>query len=269
MPTTPRAELVEVKQRESVAGFETVTLAAREPHALALWLSGHGYAAPDGLERVAADYVRDGWVFNAIRLRRDADTQAVNRIQPIAFTFATPSPVYPMRLTGLTTHPVNVRLFVAGPSRAAADGFAATRCAELTTESSRNSGPGIVAIERYHADNLLDGTQYVTRLDRTFEPDEMGTDVAVTWQPYARMQTTVFSEDAAGAIAWTLGGFVAIGAFIALASAAGSRMTRTRGRPRDPWIATVAVLALSVAVAGGVELLLPQAETRSVETASR
>lgn len=269
LPTTPREELVEVRQRATIDGFETVTLAARDPDALQTWLVKNGYSVPGGLADVAAAYVRNGWVFNAIRLRRDADTRDTNRIRPLVFTFPTQTPVYPMRLTGLTTEPVDVRLFVAGPARAVADGFTSTRCASLTTDPNRASGPGIIAMSRSEADGLLDGTQYLTRLDRTFRPDEMGADVDVHWAPYAPAQALVFSEHAADAIGWNLAALIAIASLLALASAEGSRMKRTPSSAGRRWIGTVVVVTLAVAAGVGAVGVLPQAETRPAEAGSR
>jgi hypothetical protein len=269
LPTTPREELVEVRQRATIDGFDTVTLAARDPDALAAWLAGNGYSVPRGLADVAAAYVRDGWVFNAIRLRRDADTQDTNRIRPLVFTFPAEAPVYPMRLTGLTTEPVNVRLFVAGPARAVAEGFTSTRCASLTTDFERESGPGIIAMSRRNAGDLLDGTQVLTRLDRTFRPDEMGADVGVGWAPYAPAQALVYSEHAAHAIGWNLAALVAMASLLALASAEGSRMKRTPVSEERRWMGTTVVLILAVAAGIGTARALPQAETRPVAADAR
>jgi hypothetical protein len=269
LPTTPREELVEVRQRAQVSGYDTVTLAATDPHALAVWLAGHGYSVPAGLEDVAAAYVRDGWVFNAIRLRRDGNTAATNAIEPISFTFATAKPVYPMRLTGLTTHPVDVRLLVAGPARAVADGFATVHCSELTTSPDRSSGAGVVAVDRGQAGRFLDRTRVLTRLDRTFRPEEMGADVDVRFEPYSPTDSLVFSERAAKALGGNLGAFVAIGAFIGLASADGSRKNRASSSRRRRWISTAIVMALSLAVAVSIATFLPQAETRSAAAATR
>ena len=54
LPTTPREELVEVRQRATIDGFDTVTLAARDPNALEAWLAKNGYSVPGGLADVAA-----------------------------------------------------------------------------------------------------------------------------------------------------------------------------------------------------------------------
>lgn len=269
LPTTPREELVEVRQRATVDAFDTVTLAARDPNALEAWLAKNGYSVPGGLADVAAAYVRDGWVFNAIRLRRDADTRATNRIRPLVFTFPAETPVYPMRLTGLTTEPVDVRLFVAGPARAVAEGFTSTRCASLTTEPNRAPGPGIIAMSRYNAGDLLDGTKYLTRLDRKFRPDEMGADVGVRWAPYVPAQAVVFSEYAADAIGWNLAALVAVASLLALASAEGSRMKRTPLPASRRWIGTAVIVTVAVAVGVGAVSFLPQAETRPAKAGNR
>jgi len=142
VPMTPAEDFVAVKQREVVGAYDTVTLSARDPKALVAWLRGHEYAVPEGTDEVAADYVRDGWVFTAVRLRRDADSADTVRIQPLAFTFAAAEPVYPMRLTGVATGAVRVDLFIAGVRRAEADGFVVDHCARIDTSGRRAGGAG-------------------------------------------------------------------------------------------------------------------------------
>lgn len=269
LPATPEEAPVSVRQREVVGAYDTVTLGARDPRALVEWLATNGYAVPAGMESVAADYVRDGWVFNAMRLRRDGDRTGAVRIHPLAFAFDTAAPVYPMRLTGVGAHPVRVEMFVAGSDRADADGFAVERCALLDGESRHDDGLGRVVVRDDAAKRFLAGAAVLTRLERTFEPEAMKADVPIRWTPFEHAQRMVFSERAATALAWNLGALLAIGAFVGLASASSGAPRRRSVRPARTWIATAAVLLVAADAALAVLVFAPTVETRPVAARSR
>jgi hypothetical protein len=268
LPMTPEEAPVAVRQREVVGAFDAVTISARDPHALVEWLHGHDFATPPGLEDVAAQYVRDGWVFNAMRIRRDADRADAVRIHPLSFTFDAPTPVYPMRLTGVASGPVDVELYVAGARRAAADGFDERCCATLSTDWSRMSGGGFAALGAPDVARLVRGAAVVTRLDRTFAPDAMGVDVPVGWTDFAPSQRVVFSNAASTALAWNAGALVAIAAFVGLASAgsgASSRRPRPPRRPARAWMATALVLVLAADVGVAIAAFTPTVPTRTIQ----
>ena len=68
----------------------------------------NGYALPPGAEPILDEYVGEGWRFVAIRLAPGAD----GRLKPLAVSFPTDAPVYPMRLAQLGTEPVNLTLYM-------------------------------------------------------------------------------------------------------------------------------------------------------------
>ncbi len=266
LPMTPAEELVAVRQREVVGVMDAVTLEARDAGALVRWLTANGYSVAPGLESVAAGYVRDGWVFNAVRLRRDAGGAGgaeTVRIHPVAFAFDVAAPVYPMRLTGVRGTPVNVELFVAGAARATSDGFTVNRCARIDREGRHSDDAGRVVLGEEWIRDLIPDAQVLTRLDRRFTPEEMTKDSAVGWTDFEAEQPTVFSKTAASAFAWNAGCVVAIAALVGLASAGTGPARRIR-RPSAIRRMTTSALILVVALDAGlaVTAVLPTVETR-------
>jgi hypothetical protein len=263
LPTTPAEAPVDVRQREIVGAFDTVTLAAHDPHALVEWLRGHGYAVPAGIEPVAAQYVSEGWVFNAMRLRRAGDRAEAVRIQPLSFTFDAAAPVYPMRLTGVVEKPVRVEMYVAAQSRAEADGFEVARCARVDDDWRHESDRGNVVFGDTAATRLLPGGSVLTRLERTFEPEAMKADVPIRFREYETLQPTVFSERAARAMALNVGAMLAIGALVGLASAGATARPGAR-RPRR-WLTTAVVLFLAADATLAILALTPTVPTRVID----
>jgi len=269
LPTTPDEAPVSVRQREIVGAFDTVTLAAKEPRALIDWLQVNGYAVPAGIKPVAAQYIRDGWVFNAMRLHRDGDRREAVRIRPLSFTFDVAAPVYPMRLTGVGGSTVRVEMYVAGPDRAEADGFEVPRCARLDFETRHESDRGGVVVPDGAAGRFLAAGNVLTRLDRTFTPEEMKADVSIGFRPFESAQRTVFSERAADAMGWNLGALLAICVFLGIGSAEAS--ARRPARPSRRWLVTAVVVFLAADAALAVVVLAPTVPTRlvSVEHVNR
>lgn len=264
LPTTPAETQVDVRRREVVGAFDTVTLAAKDARSLVDWLGAHGYTVPAALEPAAAEYVREGWVFNAMRLRRDGDRTDAVRISPLMFTFDAAAPVYPMRLTGVGAAPVRVELYVAGDGRAEARGFDVSRCAMIDKDGRHVDDAGRLVIADAADSALLGGATVLTRLDRTFSPEAMKTDVAVTQSPFEDSQRTVFSKTAATALAWNAGALLAIGAFIGLASAASAASGRRPVGALRRWTATTLVLVLALDAGLAVAAFAPTVPTRPV-----
>lgn len=184
---------VVVHAREIVGVYDTVTLSAKDAGKLVEWLESHGFNVPPGVEPVAEQYARDGWVFVAARLRRSADEPARSVPHPLSFTFNTKRAVYPIRMTGVDNGPMTVDLYVVGNQEARAEHFARKRAARLDferlQEHSRSWYGDVinlddrvpVAHEKLRA--WLKGFNAITRLSGTLSPEDMRKDVYLNWQP--------------------------------------------------------------------------------------
>ena len=120
--------------------FESTTIRGKNPRAILEWLEGHGFAAPKSIEPVVRDYVARGWVFVASQARRDDRQAAITALHPLAFTFATAVPVYPLKLTGVDNGDCVIDLFVFGDRRATAPFFRSVRCARVAENMPADPG---------------------------------------------------------------------------------------------------------------------------------
>lgn len=79
------------------------------PKGVTRWLSQHGYAQKPQVTPAIAAYLRDGWVFTAVKLR--ADKPFDGQTDPIVLTFASQQLVYPMRLSSTASEVGTVTVY--------------------------------------------------------------------------------------------------------------------------------------------------------------
>lgn len=87
--------MVEVLDRQHVAGYDAVVLAADDPRALLVWLAANGYDARPELEAWVKPYIAAGWKIAAFKYAsgpRELITAAV------CMTFETERPLFPYRV---------------------------------------------------------------------------------------------------------------------------------------------------------------------------
>lgn len=194
------SDSVEILDRQLAGVFETTTLTARDPGALRGWLNTNGYALPKDVEPVIADYLRDGWVFVASKVRREASSSEAGSLHPLSFTFAAKEPVYPLRLTGVGNGNLEVDLFVFGPERAKAAGFKVRdavrpQIMETTTESlqlgGRNSG---LPLAHAGLQEAAGNAAFVTRLQGTLTPEQMRQDAVIQWDGIGEVRDVRYSR---------------------------------------------------------------------------
>ncbi len=191
---------VEILDRQLAGVFETTTLTARDPGALRGWLNTNGYALSKDVEPVIADYLRDGWVFVASKVRREASSSEAGSLHPLSFTFAAKEPVYPLRLTGVGNGNLEVDLFVFGPERAKAAGFTVRdavrpQIMETTTESlqlgGRNSG---LPLAHAGLQEAAGNAAFATRLQGTLTTEQMRQDAVIQWDGFNEVRDVRYSR---------------------------------------------------------------------------
>ena len=252
MSTSARAS-VRVLNRQRAGLFDTVTLRSTDPAALLHWLEENGFSAPTNIAPVLADYVRDGWVFTAARLDTKAEENSTQATHPLAFTFKTSQPVYPLRLTAKATTSCRVDLYVFGPGRASIPGFTVQRCERPTYDEAQPQWwrlePAGLHIRQHELATLVHGAMVATKLSGSLTPSDMARDAYVNWQPYWKTGTKRYGPGAA----LTLGANVAALALLAaLAWRIGFRAMRGPQVPTwGTWLIPAA-LALGVLVYIGV-----------------
>lgn len=198
-----RSDSVEVLDRQLAGVFETTTLTARDPSALRDWLNTNGYALPKEVEPVIGDYLREGWVFVASKVRRDASSEEAGSLHPLSFTFAAKEPVYPLRLTGVGNGDLEVELFVFGPERAKVAGFKVRdglrpQIMEATTEVLRLGGR-FQSLPLAHSAlrEAAGDAAFVTRLQGTLTPEQMRQDAVIQWDGFGEVRDVRYSRQGA------------------------------------------------------------------------
>jgi|GEM_PF-542395 len=195
---------ISILERKLVGIFETATIASDDPKALSAWLNQNGYFVPTNAELVIENYVKDGWVFVAIKVRRDDPNLDTSTPHPLSFTFKTDKPVYPVRLTGVDNGPLSIELYVFGPKRAEAEHFRVEHCyrpayPKMPPEGSRwgywSSAKWIVVHPLLR--KWVDGAPVATKLTATLTPDQMQQDVWLQWSPFKEKEQRLYSRTGA------------------------------------------------------------------------
>jgi hypothetical protein len=114
---------VEVLDSKALGPLDVVTLRSRSTAALEAWLRDHDFPLPDGLAVGTLGYLDDGWDLVVARLRPEAAGTPVVELQPLAITFPTDRPVYPLRLSRLAAAGSSARVDLLAPWKAAVEGY--------------------------------------------------------------------------------------------------------------------------------------------------
>ena len=136
------------------------------------WLQRNGFAAKPALASAAKPYTDQGWAFVAVRIRPSAVDQALHgMLDPLQIHFATPEPVYPMRLSAMASEPETVRLYVLNDHRTSLNtalrGLSTTWAGRL---SDQHVGSDLSKV-------AAGGPNYLTRFDGRLEPASITDDI--------------------------------------------------------------------------------------------
>jgi uncharacterized membrane protein YoaK (UPF0700 family) len=243
------APAVTVHERKIVGDYETATISSESADALTSWLAENGFQMLAQAGPVIAEYVKDGWVFVATRLSREAQSGA-STPHPLVFRFETNQCIYPMRLTGLQNRPLALDLYVFGSGRGSAPGMTAVRCDAAKFKDSYGRG---LYLTHSGLASLVGGAKAGTRLTGVLSPEQMRKDVPISFGRVSRAGGSIYSEWSAHMIAANL----AVSSFIAVVVVTALRLRR-KGRNL---IASVAWLGgpvlAAIAVGAGLRFWLP------------
>jgi hypothetical protein len=113
---------VEVKQRQTVGPYETVTLDGDDPAAIYTWLGANGYAFPTEAVPVLDHYVAAESAFLVLRLRPGVEVSAM---RPVRVRFRGFMGTFPLEMVTLgATGTVELALFVIAEQRYGARNYA-------------------------------------------------------------------------------------------------------------------------------------------------
>lgn len=110
-----QAPPVEVVEEQRVGPFRVTTLAGSDPQAVNAWLRKNNFPTRDNLTGVFGDYLKRGWVLQAVKLTPSAEAATFEQaLPPLRLGFATTTPTYPMKLSSKATSSQPVRLYLLG-----------------------------------------------------------------------------------------------------------------------------------------------------------
>ncbi len=239
---------VRVGSEGTVGSYDVATLTADGPGDLKVWLTDHGFTLPAELEPVVAQYIKDGWVFAAIKLHRD-EAGGLGAPHPMGFRFKTPQCVYPLRLTGVNNGKLRVELYVFSDQRAQAEYFHVEKCETLAKD----------AIGHPEMSRIVGDSRVMTKLIADLDETQMERDAVLRWTPPLERTTVLYSDPAAlttGVNYATLLAVIAIGTLWWLRRGFGLRRFVM-------WHVRIALVALALFT--GIYVALPKVQvTRSV-----
>lgn len=100
---------------ETVGAFELTVLTGGTAQETIAWLEENGYQQDPEAEPILAEYLAEGFLLAAIKLKGGAE---LDEIHPIALTFASNEPCVPLRLTRIAaTENMDVRTYFLGDGR--------------------------------------------------------------------------------------------------------------------------------------------------------
>ncbi len=252
----PRAEVVSV-QRAGI--FDSTTIRGADSRGVVAWLEENGYDVPPSSLPAIRDYVARGWVFVASKARRDSSDPVRTGLHPLAFTFATSSPVYPMRLTAANGHDCAVDLYVFGKQRAGARRFRTVRCDRVW--DNQPPAKQVIASTALKVSDaevmaLVGDAAVGTKLSARLSPEQMGSDVTIGRRPFWRTGVHVFSYGGAASIALNAAVSLALLAWLLVGACQGGWLVDRRWIRRWRWRGIAAGLLLGFAIF----LVLPKTE---------
>ena len=209
-----------------------------------------------------ADYVRANWVFVAARLHAAGGGAEVRATHPLAFTFPTAKPVYPLRLTAAGGTSCRIDLYVFGPDRAHVPGFAVQRC-EAPDYRAEQKWPrlqaGRLQIRHEELRKWVAQAPVATKLTATLAPSDMTHDAYLDWRPYLPSGGKVYSPGAALAFSGNVSALLFMALVIAwwvLSKAKPGFQARRWGRCLTPLAVAVGVAVYCVCLprVGGLPL---------------
>ena len=242
-----------------VGSYDLAVLKADDVEPLHQWLLDNGFTGLGEDDRtVVTDYIRDGWCFVAAKLRREGD--GYSRPHPLLMSFATETPVYPMRLTATAGSDVYLKLFTVAEKR--------PTCERLTLEVAdvyglqKGNPPGISTDGRLTgfvgktyrqeighpdaAEHLWDGC-VLSKLCARLQPHEMRRDIVLQFTEGPPYQARYYSRHGAKqvALAYSLGAWCLV--LIPLSIVVARRIRPTRKRVL-PFLRVAVIPALTIAL---------------------
>lgn len=247
---------VEVLSVQHAGVFDSTTIRGDTPGAVFDWLKHNGYGVPLSAEGAIRYYQEHGWVFVANRVARAAPELAQTSVHPLLFTFATQTPVYPMRLTAVENGRCAIDLYVFGDKRSKASHLSTVRCERLAGSTSARNG---LRLGDPELGAIVGSSAVGTKLSAVLNPDQMASDVTLLPARFSRIGSTAYSSP--GAINIALNIALPIGAIGWLLLGASQGGWDVRENTLKRWRRWFLVLTMGFGLA--IFIMLPKVEVES------
>lgn len=263
---------VDIKNRLEIGNYDITVLKATQAETLNVWLEKNGFrAVPASGTEVINDYIKNNWIFIATKLRREGSGLCTPH--PLLVKFPVSIPIYPMRLTSLSSSDVLLQLFVIGGQKAA---FLKERPDNVKLEfsdkyyaTSKSNDYEVFqgtqfkkTISHPFAKNVIWPSSVISRFQGTLSPANMTMDYAFSFSGGKPFRQNIYSK--AGAVATALPYAFVIwcgGLLFAAISVA------KRGKIYTTFNVLLPTLLLASLFTGFIYIVLPKTEVRIIKSA--
>lgn len=164
---------VEVVGEGTVGFLEYVILHATDPGVLRDSLESWGYEYPEQAESLFRYYIEKDWEYFVAARVDSSEVEGwsghyYGYLQPVKLTFQSPEPVYPMKMSSISSREADVILYVVAEHRMTFDG-ATLRYADRITDEELD----LIGDQYPHLVQLFQGPRFLTKLERRFDEEEM------------------------------------------------------------------------------------------------
>lgn len=171
-----------VLTQTTIGPYDVVQLTGETVAPVQEWLTTNGFALDPALGDGLAAYLAEGWTVVAVKLTADAaaGTDLAGALPPMRISFATSTPVYPMRLSAAAQQKQQLRLYVLADHRydAGAAGPSLDDSAQLIY--AQPVEPADVAAYS-SIKNVISEPGFLTRYDISIaDPAAITSDIALT-----------------------------------------------------------------------------------------
>jgi hypothetical protein len=141
------------------------------------------------------------WYFVASKIRLDIPLTESANPHPLAFTFKTDRPVYPLRLTGIGNEKCRIDLYVFGPEEATVPHFKVERCAKplypAADEGIEYYRLNALRVRHPLLRALVDKAPVATKLTAELTSHQMEKDGYLQWTSYREKRNTLYTDTGA------------------------------------------------------------------------
>ena len=259
-------ESLEIREIREIRELHVDILAAKEGGGFIRWLRTNGYAVPEEARRVLQEYIDKGFFFVAVKMRKEALAalaksgrgNVTTGLTPLAITFETERPFFPLKISSISSAPENELLLLTiaptrltpvqyaevelsvedikrelGPALSGRDEVAELDLGQATRTAQARSHKTALVVEaavpvswawrdgqdpRLEVTYRPDAKLWVTRLHAFLKPAEMRDISFATAADRGALYNTFWIDESDLPIAWAPAGFALAGIGLALIS---------------------------------------------------